>query len=113
MTPGTLSHFTIYKGTTFGTIVLTAKNNNAVVNLTGYTLFAKAHRITDGREINLLPTLSDAANGVIHLLDFTDEATALLQEGEYEWDLVLSTGSDQILPPSVEGTFTIKDSDSI
>jgi hypothetical protein len=113
MTPGTLSPFTIYRGTTFGPIVLTAKNNGAAVDLTGYTLSSKAHRLTDGVQINLAPTLSDAANGVIHLMDFTDEQTAVLQDGDYEWDLVLTTGSGQVLPPSIEGTFTIKESDSI
>jgi len=108
MTPGTFN-ITITKGTTFKAIVLTI-NPDDPLDLTGWSAFAEVRASSGGSVVlDLAPSITDAAGGEITLTTLTDEQTALLPAGNYQWDLLLEDASGEIFGRVLAGRFSIID----
>lgn len=111
MVPGKLD-LTLYRGSTFGPIHAVCKDSTpAVVNLTGYVAEAQVRTAYNKPLIlDLAPTIPVPANGTI-IIYFTDEATKAIMSpgnGDYVWDMFLTSPSGERLGPFLAGTFTIK-----
>lgn len=96
----------IFQGITFGPLLIQAKDaSGAAVNLTGYTPEAEIRK-AKGRTAELIrdlaPVVSNAAGGEIRIA-LTDEQTAALPAGRFEWDLVLLKADGTRLGPYVAG----------
>lgn len=102
-------NLTVYKGASFGPLRVVCRDAvGALVNLTGYSAFAKVRKMALGPVIvDLEPTIPSPTAGEI-TFGFTDEQTAELPHGVFVWDLMLQDGSGQILGPFLVGAFTIK-----
>lgn len=111
MIPGELS-LDIYKGATFGPIIIYAREEDqtTAVPLTGWSAHAKV-RQTDGGPviIDLTPYISDGPNGQITIPEISDETTGLdtLPVGCFVWDLLLERPSGAILGPFLAGNLTV------
>lgn len=109
MTPGPLD-LDLYKGSTFGPIIILAREEDTttVVPLTGWTAHAKVRTKASGPlVIDLLPYISDGPAGQITIPEITDEATASIPPGCFVWDLLLERPTGEILGPFLAGAFTI------
>lgn len=108
MIPGTVN-FTIYRGTTFGPILLRAKDGDGnAVPLTDWVPHAQVREAPQKHLVlDLNPVISDAANGEL-TMEFTDEETLAMVPGEFVWDLLLERPTGEILGPFLSGTFSIK-----
>ena len=86
MSAGTYN-FILEQGATFNRI-LTLKENNAVMNLTGYSVASKMRSTHDSSTVvgTFTCTISDAANGKI-TMQMTNSTTAAIEEGIYVYDL--------------------------
>ena len=64
--------------------------------------------------LDLEPIVTDAVNGMITLAVFTDEETALYIAGVYQWDLIVTTVTNEVIGRFLAGQFYIvnKDTDS-
>jgi len=84
-------------------------------NLTGYTAQSEV-RVQPGDTVilDLEPVVTDAANGIITLAVFTDEETALFVAGVYQWDIIVTDVTNQVIGRFLAGQFYIvnKDTDS-
>ncbi len=108
MQPANLD-LTIYKGITFGPILITCNDSEgAPVDLTGYTAFATARPLAPGwpGEINLVPTITDAAAGQL-TITMTDDQTQALTTGKWGYDLVLQNPAGERLGPYLAGTLHV------
>ena len=101
---------TITKGVTFGPVIFTFKQaDTSPMPLTNWVVLAYARRTKDAKEkIDLVPVITDAANGEVRI-QFTDEETLVLMGGEYSWDMVLQTPTGERLGPYFEGKLKVKE----
>lgn len=111
MTPATLN-LTIYRGITFGPIVITCKDSDGVVvDLTGYSVFADARKdplnVNTPIAFSLDPEITDADAGEI-TMTFTDEQAETKPLGKFGWDLVLQNPAGERLGPFIVGKVTVK-----
>jgi hypothetical protein len=100
----------LYKGSTFGPIVLTCYDeNDDPFDFTGYNaVYAEVRRGGERAVIlDLEPTFSDPSGGEITIPGFTDEETADFVLGEYVWDLLVEDGAGAISPPLLSDRFDI------
>lgn len=97
-------------GIVFGPIKFYAKDeNDAAVNLTGWTPFAEARTRAGGRLIlDLNPSVTDAAAGEVTVPKMTDEQTFDLRPVKGAWSLVMQHPNGDRLGPYFEGSFTIQ-----
>lgn len=107
MIPASLN-LEVYKGVTFEPVTLTMRDANLnSVDLTNWSVFAEVRRnCSKSLVLDLLPIVSDAANGQI-TISLTDEVTANLSEGVFYWDIILENDSGERLGPYLAGKFTI------
>lgn len=111
-TPGKLP-LPLYKGATFGPILLYARQADqvTVIPLTGWGAHAKVRK-TDGGPviIDLLPVISNGPTGEITIPAISDEATAgdAFPLGCFVWDLLLERPSGEIVGPFIADSFTIQ-----
>lgn len=108
MIPGPLN-LIVYRGSTFGPVVLTAYDEDEVlVDLTGWLPFAKVRETRTGPVIyDLVPTITNGPGGEITIPSITDEASEVLPRGHYIWDLLLQQPGGQKLGPFLAGSFEI------
>lgn len=77
--------------------------------LTGWTAEAQARAQAGGAIIvDLVPGISNAAQGIVSLSEFADEATNLWPLGNYFWDVLLVNPSGKVYGPFVAGRFVVK-----
>ena len=95
MSAGTYN-FILEQGATFNRI-LTLKENNAVMNLTGYWVAAKLRSTHDSSSVvgTFTCTISDAANGKITMA-MTNSTSAAIEEGIYVYDLEITSGTGSV-----------------
>ena len=95
MSAGTYN-FILEQGATFNRI-LTLKENNAVMNLTGYSVAAKLRSTHDSSSVvgTFTCTISDAANGKITMA-MTNSTSAAIEEGIYVYDLEITSGTGSV-----------------
>jgi hypothetical protein len=100
----------IRRGTTLGPYVFRCLNAvGEPVDLTGWTVEAKAALTPGGAaEFNLTPTVTNAEGGEV-TIERTDEQTALFPVGRFGWDLVFTTPGGVRMPPHVSGVCTVTD----
>jgi len=67
-------------------------------NLTGYSARAKVRTTiaSDSVILDLSPTIPTPANGIV-IVSKTDEQTAVVPPGVYQWDLVLDTPTGGVI----------------
>lgn len=111
MIPGTLN-LTVYKGSTFGPIVITALDtNDDPVDLTGWFAHWKVRERPESPVIfDLQPTITDGPGGVITAPAITDEVTETMPRGRYVQDLLLERPGGEVLGPFLTGSFTVQSS---
>ena len=93
MAAGTYN-FIVEQGATFNRI-LTVKENNSAMNLTGYSVASKMRSTHDSSTVvgTFTCTISNASGGII-TMSMTASATGAIEEGIYVYDLeVTSSGS--------------------
>lgn len=98
----------VYSGTTLETIQFTMQDSDLnVVDLTGWSVYAQVRKAC-GKPIliDLAPTITDAANGVVEM-GLTDEQTEPLAKGNYYWDLLLENPTGEVLGPYIAGEFKV------
>ena len=95
MSAGTYN-FILEQGATFNRI-LTLKENNAVMNLTGYSVASKMRSTHDSSSVvgTFTCTISDAANGKITMA-MTNSTSAAIEEGIYVYDLEITSGTGSV-----------------
>lgn len=98
----------IYKGLTFGPLIITAKDINGVAyTLTGWTAYAEIRRNPTGEVLlDMLPIITNAATGEI-TITLARTGTDTLSEGIAEWDMVLKPATGELLGPFIGGGVTI------
>ena len=104
----TTQAITIYKGLTFGPLVINAVDTEGgEYSLSGWSVHAEIRRNSDGAVLlDLNPLITDAPNGEI-TIDLADSATDTLETGNAEWDLILEAPGGQLLPPIVGGPVAV------
>ena len=105
MSAGTYN-FILEQGATFNRI-LTLKENNAVMNLTGYSVASKMRSTHDSSTVvgTFTCTISDAANGKITMA-MTNSTSAAIEEGIYVYDLEITSGAGTVTR-LLQGTVTV------
>ena len=105
MSAGTYN-FILEQGATFNRI-LTLKENNAVMNLTGYSVASKMRSTHDSSTVvgTFTCTVSNATGGVI-TISMTNSVTGAIEEGMYVYDLEMTSGSG-VVTRLMEGTVTV------
>ena len=105
MSEGTYN-FILEKGATFKRIQ-TLKENNAVMNLTGYSVASKMRSTHDSSTVvgTFTCTISDASAGQI-TMQMTNSTTAAIEEGIYVYDLEI-TASSGTVTRIMEGNITV------
>ena len=104
MTPATLN-LSMVAGATFGPVTMTFKDGDGnPINLTGWSVWAEAR--IHATVINLAPTITDAAGGVV-TISMTDEQTSLFEANQLNWDIMLENPSGERHGPYIKGTLTI------
>jgi len=105
----TLLDLRIYKGITLApdTLEILDEDDEAI-DITGWTVYAQA-RAWGFRTpmIDLLPTITTAATGIVTLA-LTDEETADLTPGVYRWDLIAENAAGARLGPYVGGLLIVQ-----
>ena len=98
----------ITAGTTFGPVVITCKDSDAApIDLTGWTVWAQVRKTTLGEIAHdLSPIISDPTAGKITIAQ-TDEQTATIKAGAFQWDLLLENSEGERLGPIVAGACNI------
>ena len=92
MSAGTYN-FILEQGATFNRI-LTLKENNAVMNLTGYSVASKMRSTHDSSTVvgTFTCTISDASAGEI-TMQMTNSTTAAIEEVIYVYDLEITNSA--------------------
>ena len=95
MSAGTYN-FILEQGATFNRI-LTLKENNAVMNLTGYSVASKMRSTHDSSTVvgTFTCTISDASAGQI-TMQMTNSTTAAIEEGIYVYDLEITNSAGTV-----------------
>ena len=105
MSAGTYN-FILEQGATFNRI-LTLKENNAVMNLTGYSVASKMRSTHDSSTVvgTFTCTISNATGGII-TMSMTNSTTGAIEEGIYVYDLEMTSGGG-VVTRLMEGTVTV------
>jgi len=100
----TIQKLTIYKGLTFGPLVISAVDTaGAVYSLSGWSVHAEIRRNPDGDLLlNLNPLITDEPSGEI-TIELSNSATDTLSTGFAEWDVIVQAPGGQLLPPIAGG----------
>lgn len=110
MTPFNLPLF-ITKGVTSTPVVFNFKDtDNTPFPLTDWQVKAHARRYKSEKDkLDLLPSITDPANGEVTMLAFTDEQTAAMTASDYGWDMLLTSPSGATTGPYFAGTLKIQE----
>ncbi len=105
MAAGTYN-FIVEQGATFNRI-LTVKENNSAMNLTGYSVASKMRSTHDSSTVvgTFTCTISNASGGII-TMSMTASATGAIEEAIYVYDLEIASGSGTITR-LLEGEVTV------
>ena len=115
MTPGAYN-FTMTRGCRFpawGATTLQMIGGSGPFDLTGYTAQAEV-RVQPGDTVilDLEPVVTTPLTGTITLAVFSDEETELYAAGVYQWDLILTDVTNQVMGRFLAGQFYIVDKDT-
>ena len=105
MAAGTYN-FIVEQGATF-TRQLTVKENNSVMDLTGYSVASKMRSTHDTSTVagTFTCTVSNASGGIITVA-MTSSVTAAIEEGIYVYDLEITSGAG-IVTRLLQGQITV------
>ena len=105
MAAGTYN-FIVEQGATF-TRQLTVKENNSVMDLTGYSVASKMRSTHDTSTVagTFTCTVSNASGGIITVA-MTSSVTAAIEEGIYVYDLEITSGAG-IVTRLLQGEVTV------
>ena len=105
MAAGTYN-FIVEQGATF-TRQLTVKENNSVMDLTGYSVASKMRSTHDTSTVagTFTCTVSNASGGIITVA-MTSSTTADIEEGIYVYDLEITSGAG-IVTRLLQGEVTV------
>ena len=105
MAAGTYN-FIVEQGATF-TRQLTVKENNSVMDLTGYSVASKMRSTHDTSTVagTFTCTVSNASGGIITVA-MTSSVTAAIEEGIYVYDLEITSGAG-IVTRLLQGEITV------
>lgn len=90
---------TIYRGASFILTITVQDANGDPVDLTGATARAEVRKraaVSSTLILNLAPTITNAAGGVI-AINVSGDVTAALEPGSGKWDLVVETAGGDTL----------------
>jgi hypothetical protein len=95
MAAGTYN-FIVEQGATFNRI-LTVKENNSAMNLTGYSVASKMRSTHDSSTVvgTFTCTISNASSGEI-TMSMTNSTSAAIEEGIYVYDLEITSGAGAV-----------------
>ena len=95
MAAGTYN-FIVEQGATFNRI-LTVKENNSAMNLTGYSVASKMRSTHDSSTVvgTFTCTISNASSGEI-TMNMTSSTSSAIEEGIYVYDLEITSGSGTV-----------------
>jgi len=95
MAAGTYN-FIVEQGATFNRI-LTVKENNSAMNLTGYSVASKMRSTHDSSTVvgTFTCTISNASGGEI-TMSMTSSTSSAIEEGIYVYDLETTSGSGTV-----------------
>ena len=95
MAAGTYN-FIVEQGATFNRI-LTVKENNSAMNLTGYSVASKMRSTHDSSTVvgTFKCTISNASGGII-TMTMTPAVTGAIEEGIYVYDLEITSGTGTV-----------------
>ena len=95
MAAGTYN-FTIEQGATFSRL-LTLKENDSVMNLTGYSAASQMRLSHDTSTVagTITSTITNASAGQI-TLSMTSSATGAIEEGMYVYDIEITSGAGSV-----------------
>lgn len=112
MTPGTYN-LTMTRGCRFpaaGAIVLQCIGGSGPFDLTGFTAQAQVRvQTADAVVLDLEPIITVPLSGYLELSTFSDEETMLYVAGVYQWDLILSSVTNDTTGRYIAGQFYIVD----
>ena len=105
MSAGTYN-FILEQGATFNRI-LTLKENNAVMNLTGYSVASKMRSTHDSSTVvgTFTCTISNASGGII-TMSMPASTTAAIEEAIYVYDIEITSPSS-VVTRLMQGTVTV------
>ena len=105
MAAGTYN-FIVEQGATF-TRQLTVKENDSLMNLTGYSVASKMRSTHDSSTVvgTFTCTVSNASGGIITVA-MTSSTTADIEEGIYVYDLEITSGAG-IVTRLLQGEITV------
>ena len=97
----------------WGATTLQMIGGSGPFDLTGYTAQAEV-RVQPGDTVilDLEPIVTAPLSGTITLAVFTDEETAIFQSGVYQWDLLLTDVTNQVIGRFLAGQFYIVNKDT-
>jgi len=95
MAAGTYN-FILEQGATFNRI-LTVKENNSAMNLTGYSVASKMRSTHDSSTVvgTFTCTISNASSGEV-TMSMTSSTSAAIEEGIYVYDLEITSGTGTV-----------------
>ena len=95
MAAGTYN-FIVEQGATFNRI-LTVKENNSAMNLTGYSVASKMRSTHDSSTVvgTFTCTISNASSGEV-TMSMTSSTSAAIEEGIYVYDLEITSGTGTV-----------------
>ena len=95
MAAGTYN-FIVEQGATFNRI-LTVKENNSAMNLTGYSVASKMRSTHDSSTVvgTFTCTISNASSGEI-TMSMTSSTSSAIEEGIYVYDLEITSGTGTV-----------------
>jgi len=105
MAAGTYN-FIVEQGATFNRI-LTVKENNSAMNLTGYSVASKMRSTHDSSTVvgTFTCTISNASGGEI-TMSMTSSTSSAIEEGIYVYDLEITSGTS-IVTRLLQGEVTV------
>ena len=105
MAAGTYN-FIVEQGATFNRI-LTVKENNSAMNLTGYSVASKMRSTHDSSTVvgPVTCTISNASGGEI-TMSMTSSTSSAIEEGIYVYDLEITSGTS-IVTRLLQGEVTV------
>jgi len=105
MAAGTYN-FILEQGATFNRI-LTVKENNSAMNLTGYSVASKMRSTHDSSTVvgTFTCTISNASGGEI-TMSMTSSTSSAIEEGIYVYDLEITSGTS-IVTRLLQGEVTV------
>ena len=106
MAAGTYN-FTIEQGATFSRL-LTLKENDSVMNLTGYSVASQMRSTHDSNTVvgTFAGTVSNGSGGEITLA-MSNSTTGGIEEGIYQYDVEITNGSSGRVTRILQGKVTV------